>query len=106
MTDNRKQQFFEVAFKDEETAKKLLVMTPEEVSAYLAAEGHHFSVEEIKEIGAEIQAEVDALGDDELDDEALENVAGGKGQGPFSPSNFVKALVVGGIIICLTGGGW
>ena len=74
---DRKQQFYEVAFKDEETAKSLLEKSPEEVSAYMKTQGYEYSVEEIKAIGAELKAMADKQPEGELDEDALENVAGG-----------------------------
>ena len=76
---DRKQQFYEVAFKDEETAKSLLEKSPEEVSAYMKTQGYEYSVEEIKAIGAELKAMADKQTEGELDEEALEDVAGGFG---------------------------
>ena len=74
---DRKQQFYEVAFKDEETAKSLLEKSPEEVSAYMKTQGYEYSVEEIKAIGAELKAMADKQAEGELDEDALEDVAGG-----------------------------
>lgn len=74
---DRKQQFYEVAFKDAETAKSLLEKSPEEVSAYMKTQGYEYSVEEIKAIGAELKAMADKQSEGELDEDALEDVAGG-----------------------------
>lgn len=76
---DRKQQFYEVAFKDAETAKSLLEKSPEEVSAYMKKQGYEYSVEEIKAIGAELKAMADKQAEGELDEDALEDVAGGCG---------------------------
>jgi len=74
---DRKQQFYEVAFKDVETAKSLLEKSPEEVSAYMKTQGYEYSVEEIKAIGTELKAMADKQTEGELDEDALEDVAGG-----------------------------
>jgi len=74
---DRKQQFYAVAFKDEQTAKSLMAKSPEEVSAYMKERGYEYSVEEIKAIGRDLKAMVDKQADGELDEDALEDVAGG-----------------------------
>jgi hypothetical protein len=78
MTQERKNEFYAVAFKDAETTNKLLAKTPEEVKAFLDSEGKDFSLDEIKEIGAEFAAHAGELNEiGELSESDLQNVAGG-----------------------------
>lgn len=95
MTQERKEQFAAVAFKDEETAKKLLVMEPADVVAYLKGEGYDFTVEEVIEIGEDIKS-LQAKG--ELSADELDGVAGGKGE-------FIAGVLVG-MLIGVSMGGW
>ena len=97
MTQERKEQFVAAAFKDEETAKKLLVMEPAAVAEYLKGEGHDFTVEEVIEVGEDIKA-LQAKG--ELSADELDDVAGG------GAGQYLKAGIVVGMLIGISLGGW
>lgn len=99
MSMERKQQFYEVAFKDEETAKDLMAKTPEEVSAYMTEQGYTYSADEIRAYGAELKEKLDALKAGELDEAALDDVAGGKGE-------FTAGVALGMLIGVAFLGGW
>ena len=66
-------------FKNEEEAKKLLVMTAGEAAAYLQ-DTHNlvFSADELREVGEGMKKALDEDTGDELSENALELVAGGK----------------------------
>jgi len=97
MTQERKEQFVAVAFKDEETAKKLLAMEPAAVAEYLKGEGYDFTTEEVIEVGEDIKA---LQNQGELSADELDGVAGGKG------SDYLKAGIVLGMVIGISLGGW
>lgn len=99
MTQERKNQFIEVAFKNEETAAKLMALEPAEVVAALKAEGYDFTLEEVAAIGEEIKAVKAQAAQNELSEGDLEAVAGGKGE-------FVAGVVVGMWIGVAFLGGW
>lgn len=99
MENARMKQFFETVLKDEETAKALMAKTPEEVSAYCAEQGLTYSAEEIKEYGAELQKKIDAVNSGELEESALEDVSGGKGE-------FGAGVAFGMLIGVAFLGGW
>lgn len=77
MTQERITQFCEAAFPDEDTAKKLLEMTPEDVSAHLADQGCDFTAEEVREVGKMLKNTAETQKKGELDAEDLDAVAGG-----------------------------
>ena len=75
---DRKQQFYEVAFKDEQTAKSLLEKSPEEVRDYMKEQGYDYSIGEIQAIAKELKSMANKQQQEgELDEDALEDVAGG-----------------------------
>ena len=98
MSNEKKQVFYEVAFKNAEIAKDLMSKTPEEVSKYMADQGYDYSVDEIKEYGVELQEKLDQFKSGELDPSALDDVVGGKGE-------FWAGVGVG-LLIGLSLGGW
>ena len=61
-------------FENEEFLKKILPMEPAEVVKAFEAEGGEITEEELLEIAAEVQKQ---LASDELDETALDDVAGG-----------------------------
>ena len=87
----RKDMFFETVFKDEETAQKYLAMSPEEIAAELNASGFDYSADEIKSYGEDLQKQIEKLRSNELDEEALDDVAGGKMS--------TKDKIIGGIAL-------
>lgn len=99
MTDERLTLFASVAFKDEETAKKFLAMTPSEVVSTLKADGIDFSETEVVEIGEKLKAQAEAMKKTELDETALDDVSGGKGE-------FWAGVALGLCIGCGFLGGW
>lgn len=103
MTENRKEELCAAISKNQEAAKKLLFMAPEEVAAYLTGEGYDFTVEEIKELGAEVQEQIDARKDGELDEEALANVAGGRDTHALYFAAGMATVAIGVGIVCC---GW
>ena len=100
MTQETKNRFFEIAFKNEATAKDLLGKTPEEVSAYMAAQGIECTAEEVKAIGDELLEKVNAIKNGELSEDDLADVAGGNKYTYWG--GVATGVLIGGIIIC----GW
>ena len=100
MTEQMKKRFYEELFCDAETARDLMSKTPEEVHAYMNGKGIDVTLEEILEIVSELQAEIEKLGDlQELDEETLTAVSGGKGY-------FTAGVVTGMLIGVAFLGGW
>ena len=64
-------------FENEELALKVVQMQPEEAQKVLAENGFEFTMEEILEAGKELYAMRDNQKADELNEEDLEQVAGG-----------------------------
>lgn len=77
MEEARKIQFYQVAFKDQETADKVSQMTAEQVVDFLAQNGQVFTLDEVKMIGKELNEKFEAYQKGELTDADLEDVAGG-----------------------------
>lgn len=75
LTQERAQILANYLNADIDRAKKLLEMAPEAAMNEINAAGHDFTVEEIVEFGKQLQAA--AAQEGELDEEALNNVAGG-----------------------------
>lgn len=86
MTENEK---IELLLKNEEFVKRIVQMTPEEVQKEFEAAGVAISVEEIVQAGKYINSIIKE--DGELDENALENVAGGGKVG-----SFVAGMIAGG----------
>ena len=93
---------WDAVFEDVEFAKKLIALSPEEVQKELAAKGFDFSMEEILAAGKEISELMQKTSSGELDEAALENVAGGEIGWNFKTGFVVGAVVAGGILLC----GW
>jgi len=93
-------QFFDIVFSDEKTAKELIEKTPEEVSAYVNAHGGSCTPEDVKAIGEEFKAIAAKQNNGELDESSLENVAGGL-------KDWQWGLIVGfGVAVAVGTGCW
>jgi len=77
MNAETKQRFFEIVFKDEETAKAYLSMKPEEVSSEMKKKGIDCTADEIKSIGDNLIKKAEAVKNGELSEDELLDVAGG-----------------------------
>ena len=64
-------------FENEELAKKIVPMQPEEAQKALAENGFDFTIDEIIEAGNELYAMREQQMSGELDEDDLENVSGG-----------------------------
>lgn len=74
MKDSRAEALSKYLTSDADRAAKLLSEEPEVVLATINADGYDFTIDELKEFGAEVRR-ISAL--DELSEDSLENVAGG-----------------------------
>lgn len=75
---------------DEENAKAVLALDPEQAAAKINQEGYDFTVDEIVAYGNALKL---ALADGELKDDELDNVAGG-----------VVTVSIGIMAACIAGG--
>ena len=101
MANDRKKEFFDVVFKDEETARITAAMAPGELSSYLGERGYSYSADEIKEYGTELQKQLEQYKSEELSETSLDNVAGG--------GRYMDAFVGGvgvGVLIGIAIMGW
>ncbi len=76
-------------FENEELAKKIVPMQPEEAQKVLAENGFEFTLDEILEAGKELYAIRNQQLSGEIDEEDLENVSGG-----------VSIFVIGIVVQC------
>lgn len=68
----------EAVLKDKQFAQHLLTLeAPEDVKKAFGGKGIHFTLEEVKEIGAALSEQASSLKDGELSQENLEAVSGG-----------------------------
>lgn len=78
MTEEKSIELAEILNADEETAKRLLAMSPEEAAAELRAKGCDFSPEELLEFGEGLNILITAKKEQrELTEEELDKVSGG-----------------------------
>lgn len=78
MTEERANELAEILNADEETAKRLLTMSPEEAAAELRDKGYDFSPEELLEFGEGLNILITAKREQrELTEEELDMVSGG-----------------------------
>lgn len=93
-------------FKDEEIAKKLMSLSPEEAVEYLREQHHlEFSVEELKDVGEGMKKAFEDDSDDELSETALEFVAGG-GSTPYNVGYYIgKGVKVVGSVAGIVAAG-
>lgn len=92
---------WDAVFSDVEFAKSIISMEPEDALKALKEKGYDFCMEEVLEAGKEISQMMSQM-NEELDEGALENVAGGAIGWNFKTGFVVGAVVAGGIICC----GW
>ena len=96
MADNARIEKLKEIFSDADfTAKVLELETPEEVQAAVKEKGVEISLEEINSIKDYI---IQNSGNEELDDEQLEQVAGGS----ITVGAVVGAVIVGAAIVSAT----
>lgn len=74
MTDNRAEALSKYLTADADRAAKLLSEEPEAALTAINADGYDFTLDELKEFGAAVR---EVASSDELNEENLENVAGG-----------------------------
>ena len=79
---------------NEAFVKKAINLSPEDAQKLFVENGCDISVEEIKKIGEEINNIVIQMNNGELDEEALENVAGGGNH----LGMFIAGVVIGAAI--------
>lgn len=77
LTREREDALARYLIADEGRAKKLVTLSPEEAVTVINADGSDFTVEELKEFAAKLQSEKSESGEEELDVNDLNNVAGG-----------------------------
>jgi len=105
LTESRKNIITEILNADEERAKKLLTLEPNEAVAKINSLGHDFTVEELNEY-----AEIIRSSAKEMDMEALSNAAGGTGFDDVEEDSIAVALIGAGTAIVTAvinkGGPW
>lgn len=100
MNKNKKKEFFEIVFKDEETAKETIMMAPEKLSAYLSEKGYDYSPDEIIECGTEFKKLVEQNKTGEIDETTLEEVAGGRNRNAEALITGIGVGLMIGIALC------
>ena len=73
----RKNAITAYLIEDEERAKELFNMMPEEAVAKMNADGYDFNLDEVREYGEQLKAAAQSEG--ELNEAELDNVSGGLG---------------------------
>lgn len=87
----------ETLFNDEEFLKKVLVMLPEDAQKEFAKKGAEITLEELNGIAKQINAVLS--GSEELDESALDNVAGGAWS-RWQTVKYAAGVAVGIAIVC------
>ena len=93
-------------FKDAEVAQKLLACSAEEAVSILKEQYElEFTVEELNEVAAGIQAALADESSEELTDDQLEEVVGGGKSGAYYAGYYIgKAVGVAGVVLGVVGG--
>ena len=79
MTQERADKLVKILDDAKENAVELFALSPQEAVAKINALGHDFTVEELEAFGRELAA-MAADGDEELSEDQLEKIAGGRSQ--------------------------
>ena len=99
MTEERANEIIK-AIEEFKNQEELLALSPEDAVKALNDSGNDFTVEEIIEIGEALQTVGKRSGSDELNADALENVAGGMSIRAYMALCAVQSACTTGMILC------
>lgn len=89
-----KYQVLDNLFKDDDVAKKLLSLTPEEAVTFLQEQYHlTFSVEELNDVASGMKAALSDNGDELTNDQLDEVAGGGKGSGAYNAGYYIGKTI-------------
>lgn len=104
LTNERAEMLGKYLTENKERAVALLELSPEEATAKINAEGHDFTVDEVREFGEQLQKAATNSG--ELDAASLEQVSGGLMVETAVAMTCLKCIAVGVTLGIAAGSNW